>query len=112
MIIDFSHFIEMQISTHIKCFLHFKLKLIVQFHLFSPQLRFFLLFFILITLFNPPPEPTPCTIGVGLSGGGGCSAGGGGSGFQRWGFRCGGREVQVVSCGWGWLRCCVALVGV
>ena len=90
----FSHFTEMRISTHIKSFLSFKLKLVTlviccSIEFFSTLLRYFCYFSILPNITPPqafahlqqPPPIVTCSDGSGglcSGGGGGCSGGGGG----------------------------------
>ena len=115
-IIDFFHFTEMRISTHMKSFLCFKLSwlrwlLVVQLNFFL-TLTFLLLFFILLKI--TPPSVCPFTTnplhpnvtgsdGLGSGVGGGSDGGfrwGGGVGF-RWGVGSGGGWVQMGGLGSG-----------
>ena len=105
----FSHFTEMRISTHIKSFLRFKLKLVTlvtccSIEFFSTLLRYFCYFSILPNITAPPlafahlQQPPPhCNMfrwfrRVVFRWGGGCSGGGGG-GCSGGGFS-GGRGAK------------------
>ena len=83
----FSHFTEMRISTHIKSFVRFKLKLVTlvtccSIEFFSTLLRYFCYFSILPNITAPPlafahlQQPPP--IVTCSDGSGGCCSGGGG----------------------------------
>ena len=114
----FSHFTEMRISTHIKSFVRFKLKLVTlvtccSIEFFSTLLRYFCYFSILPNITAPPPSVCPftnpppphcnmfrCFRRVVFRWGGGCSgSGGGGGGVFRWGvqWRAGNKGANV----WG-----------
>ena len=106
----FFHFTEMQISTHIKFFLRFKLKLVTlvtccSIEFFCYLILIFLLLFYITQHYPPsvcpftlnplPPPPNVTCSGGGGFRGGGCSGGGGVGCLVQMGVGAGGGWVQV-----------------